>query len=60
MRSDPRHWRSYYHDAERETLDLQFSLSDRIRYYWPNPRVKQAYESLLTRLAEAWHCRSRC
>lgn len=50
MRSDPRHWRSYYHDMERETLDLQFSLSDRIRYYWPHPRVKQAYESLLTRL----------
>lgn len=25
MRNDPRHWRSYYHDAERETLDLQFS-----------------------------------
>jgi D-tagatose-1,6-bisphosphate aldolase subunit GatZ/KbaZ len=50
MRSDPRHWRSYYHDAGRETLDLQFSLSDRIRYYWPNPRIKQAYESLLARL----------
>src|SRR5690606_11845699 len=50
MRSDPRHWRNYYHDAERETLDLQFSLSDRIRYYWPHPRIKQAYESLLTRL----------
>lgn len=50
MRSDPKYWRSYYHDAERETLDLQFSLSDRIRYYWPHPRVKQAYESLLTRL----------
>ncbi len=50
MRNDPRHWRNYYHDAERETLDLQFSLSDRIRYYWPHPRIKQAYESLLTRL----------
>lgn len=50
MRSDPRHWRSYYHDAERETLDLQFSLSDRIRYYWPQPRIKHAYESLLARL----------
>lgn len=50
MRSDPRHWRGYYHDAERQTLDLQFSLSDRIRYYWPHPRVKQAYESLLARL----------
>lgn len=50
MRSDPRHWRSYYHDAENQALDLQFSLSDRIRYYWPHPRVRQAYESLLSRL----------
>lgn len=50
MRSDPRHWRSYYHDVEREMLDLQFSLSDRIRYYWPHPRIKQAYELLLARL----------
>lgn len=50
MRGDPRHWRSYYHDAERETLDLQFSLSDRIRYYWPHPRIKRAYELLLARL----------
>ncbi|MBL8271286.1 D-tagatose-bisphosphate aldolase, class II, non-catalytic subunit [Steroidobacter sp.] len=50
MRNDPRHWRNYYHDAARESLDLQFSLSDRIRYYWPHPRVKQAYEALLDRL----------
>ncbi|HEY0941189.1 MAG TPA: D-tagatose-bisphosphate aldolase, class II, non-catalytic subunit [Steroidobacter sp.] len=50
MRSDPRYWRNYYHDPKRESLDLQFSLSDRIRYYWPHPRIKQAYESLLTRL----------
>lgn len=50
MRSEPRYWRNYYHDSQRETLDLQFSLSDRIRYYWPHPRVKQACESLLARL----------
>jgi D-tagatose-1,6-bisphosphate aldolase subunit GatZ/KbaZ len=50
MRSDPRHWRNYYHDAERESLDLQFSLSDRIRYYWPHPRIQKACESLLARL----------
>ena len=50
MRADPRYWRSYYHDAERESLDLQYSLSDRIRYYWPYPQVQRAYESLLSRL----------
>ena len=34
----------------RESLDLQFSLSDRIRYYWPHPQIQRAYESLLARL----------
>jgi len=29
---------------------LQFSLSDRIRYYWPHPRIQAACESLLSRL----------
>jgi D-tagatose-1,6-bisphosphate aldolase subunit GatZ/KbaZ len=50
MRSDPRHWRAYYHDPERQSLDLQYSLSDRIRYYWPHPQVQRACQSLLNRL----------
>jgi len=50
MRSDPRHWRSYYHDPQRESLDLQYSLSDRIRYYWPYAQIQRAYESLIARL----------
>ena len=47
MRADPRHWRKYYHGAGR-TLDLQleYSLSDRIRYYWPQPAVIAALERL--------------
>ena len=51
MRSDPVHWRRYYHGQGR-TLDLQlqYSLSDRIRYYWPDPAVTQA----LARLAAAF------
>jgi D-tagatose-1,6-bisphosphate aldolase subunit GatZ/KbaZ len=50
MRSDPRHWRSYYHDPTRESLDLQYSLSDRIRYYWPYAQIQRACDSLLARL----------
>ena len=50
MRSDPRYWRSYYHDPARQQLDLQYSLSDRIRYYWPYPQVQRACQSLLERL----------
>lgn len=53
MHDDSRHWRGYYHDAAREALDLQYSLSDRIRYYWPYARVQRAYESLLARLRRA-------
>ena len=53
MRGDPRHWRSYYHDPARETLDLQFSLSDRIRYYWPYAQIQRACESLMHRLRGA-------
>ena len=50
MRSDPRHWRSYYHDPTRESLDLQYSLSDRIRYYWPYVQIQRAYDALIERL----------
>ena len=53
MRADPRHWRSHYRDAECESLDLQYSLSDRIRYYWPYPQVQRACETLLGRLRRA-------
>lgn len=50
MHGDPRHWHGYYHDAAQGSLDLQYSLSDRIRYYWPYPQVQRAYEALLARL----------
>ena len=53
MRADPRHWRSYYEDAANESFDLQYSLSDRIRYYWPYPEVQRASASLLVRLRRA-------
>lgn len=50
MRADPRHWRSHYRDAATEPLDLAYSLSDRIRYYWPHPDVQQACTALLSNL----------
>jgi D-tagatose-1,6-bisphosphate aldolase subunit GatZ/KbaZ len=47
MRADPRHWRKYYHDAGHALeLQLEYSLSDRIRYYWPDPTVVAALERL--------------
>ena len=54
MRADPQHWRGHY-DADSQTLDLdlQFSLSDRIRYYWPNPDVQRACVAMFERLDRA-------
>ena len=37
------HWRKYYHaQPARTRLELQYSLSDRIRYYWPDPQIAAA------------------
>jgi D-tagatose-1,6-bisphosphate aldolase subunit GatZ/KbaZ len=47
MRSDPAHWRKYYHgDGRTLELQLEYSLSDRSRYYWPVPAVAQALARL--------------
>jgi D-tagatose-1,6-bisphosphate aldolase subunit GatZ/KbaZ len=50
MRRDPRHWRSYYTDASSQAVDLQYSLSDRIRYYWNVPEVAAACDALIANL----------
>jgi len=50
MRENPAQWRGHYHAAANESLDLAYSLSDRIRYYWPHPEVTQACEKLLENL----------
>jgi D-tagatose-1,6-bisphosphate aldolase subunit GatZ/KbaZ len=52
MRADPRHWRGHYHgEGESLDFDLQYSLSDRIRYYWPHGQVRQAVAAMMERLA---------
>jgi D-tagatose-1,6-bisphosphate aldolase subunit GatZ/KbaZ len=50
MRAQTSHWQKYYAEGERLSLDLQFSLSDRIRYYWATPAVAQACDTLVARL----------
>jgi len=50
MRAEPRHWRGYYRDGLGLALDLSYSLSDRIRYYWPHPDVRRACDALLASL----------
>jgi D-tagatose-1,6-bisphosphate aldolase subunit GatZ/KbaZ len=53
MHADPRHWRSYYTQPASRAFDLQYSLSDRIRYYWNLPRVQSACAALIANLGQA-------
>jgi D-tagatose-1,6-bisphosphate aldolase subunit GatZ/KbaZ len=50
MHADPRHWRPYYTEPASQEFDLQYSLSDRIRYYWNVPAVAAACDALLRNL----------
>ena len=50
MRAEPKYWSKYYTDESRLALDLQYSLSDRVRYYWAQPRIREACDRLLRNL----------
>jgi D-tagatose-1,6-bisphosphate aldolase subunit GatZ/KbaZ len=51
MSADPKFWNKYYTTTGHQLeLDWQYSLSDRIRYYWPVPAVDQALDRLLANL----------
>jgi D-tagatose-1,6-bisphosphate aldolase subunit GatZ/KbaZ len=51
MLDDPRHWRHHYHGSESEQRLLRrYSYSDRVRYYWTAPQVKDAVERLIENL----------
>ena len=50
MRAEPEYWRKYYGDPARARFDQQYSLSDRIRYYWPHPAIQAAQARLLANL----------
>ncbi len=53
LRADPRHWAKYYHGAAAALdLDLQYSLSDRIRYYWSHPEIVAAQARMLASLTD--------
>jgi len=51
MHAEPAHWRKYYHaDGAALDLQLQYSLSDRIRYYWPDDEIAAAQKRLFDNL----------
>ena len=52
MLAEPKNWQRFYHGAEEEQRILRrFSLSDRIRYYWPDPAIEAATQRLLANLS---------
>ena len=47
MIEHPEHWIKYYQGSDEEiAFKRKYSLSDRIRYYWTHPLVKQAIGKL--------------
>ncbi|MGL4861350.1 MAG: D-tagatose-bisphosphate aldolase, class II, non-catalytic subunit [Enterobacteriaceae bacterium] len=52
MQEEPQQWLHYYRGhPHQQYLDRHYSLSDRIRYYWPHPQVQQAVNRLLDNLS---------
>ncbi|WEP50118.1 tagatose-bisphosphate aldolase subunit GatZ [Cronobacter dublinensis subsp. beijingensis] len=53
MLNEPGYWKKYYRPTWSQAMvDIHFSLSDRIRYYWPHPRIRQSVETLIANLNE--------
>jgi D-tagatose-1,6-bisphosphate aldolase subunit GatZ/KbaZ len=51
MQADSRHWAKYYHTTGADLqFDLQYSFSDRIRYYWPDDHIQHAQNILFNNL----------
>lgn len=51
MTERPRHWQNHYHGDERQLRLLRrYALSDRCRYYWGEPEVQAAIDTLVNNL----------
>lgn len=50
----PQYWQPYCRgDAAMQQLLRHYSYSDRVRYYWPEPEVQGAFQTLLRNLERA-------
>jgi len=53
MQDEPEYWKKYYHQVHSKSMiDMHFSLSDRMRYYWPQKRINAAVTRLMINLNE--------
>jgi D-tagatose-1,6-bisphosphate aldolase subunit GatZ/KbaZ len=54
MVEKPENWKAYYHGDEHSVrVARAYSLSDRIRYYWPNAEISKALAQLIQNLQES-------
>lgn len=54
MLDRPEHWARYYPGTpDHQRLQRHFSYSDRIRYYWTDPRAQAAVAALMATLGDA-------
>ncbi|MFM0288071.1 D-tagatose-bisphosphate aldolase, class II, non-catalytic subunit [Paraburkholderia megapolitana] len=52
MLSRPGNWEKYYHgDEQKKRLLRTYSYSDRVRYYWADPEIDAAVQTLMSNLA---------
>jgi D-tagatose-1,6-bisphosphate aldolase subunit GatZ/KbaZ len=53
MLAHPAEWQGYYTGTpEEQALARRYSYSDRMRYYWPDPEISAAVDTLLENLSE--------
>jgi D-tagatose-1,6-bisphosphate aldolase subunit GatZ/KbaZ len=49
----PQHWQKHYHGSPAElAMARKYSRSDRVRYYWPDPQVRTAFQQLMANLSK--------
>lgn len=53
MRAAPAQWRGHVAPGPREAEGMLYGLSDRVRYYWPVPAVREAWQRLCANLRAA-------
>lgn len=53
MLNHPESWQSHYHgDSNTRRLERGYSYSDRVRYYWPDSQIDEAFARLVRNLAD--------
>lgn len=53
MLEHPEYWQNHYHgDSNARRLARGYSYSDRVRYYWPDGQIDEAFDQLVRNLAD--------